>query len=97
MLLRVTTQALSYKVVPEGTFDLLEVLGLDGSVRKGVATCTSATLGPNGPPVPLRQATGANDNGDAGLDFFADLHRKDRGQREPGTAGQKQPQRQYSR
>ena len=87
MLLRVTTQALRYKVVPEGTFDLLEVLGLDGSVGEGVATCTSATLGPNGPPVPLHQATGANDNGDAGLDFLADLYRKERGQREPGTAG----------
>ena len=44
MLLRVTTQALGFKVVPEGTFDLLDVLGLDESVGGGVATCTSATL-----------------------------------------------------
>ena len=72
MLLRVTTQALRYKVVPEGTFNLLEVLGLDRSVGEGVATSTSATFGPNRPPVLLHQATGANDNGDAGLDFVAD-------------------------
>ena len=37
MLLRVIAQALRYKVVPEGTFDLLEVLGLDGGVGEGMA------------------------------------------------------------
>ena len=94
MLLRVGTQALRFKVVPEGTSDLLGVLGLDESVGGGVATCTSATL--SRLPRPLHEAAGANDSSAAGLDFLAELLQASKGSKAARAGRQKQPQRQYS-